>query len=112
MLALRSITAVTCGPACGVQTEYQRRPDRRAGDPPPVTFTCQHGAEECWGNKVHACGIRQAESQTQAVDFATCLMKRYRKLRFIAGEVSLAAERKHISWVCSGWCMIMQDDGM
>ncbi|XP_037081202.1 GILT-like protein 1 [Pollicipes pollicipes] len=67
-------------------TQYHSRPDSRPGDPPPVTFSCQHGPEECWANKVHACGVRRADGQTQAVAFVTCMMKQYRRLRQNAEE--------------------------
>ncbi|XP_030370457.1 GILT-like protein 1 [Scaptodrosophila lebanonensis] len=49
-----------------------------------VTFTCHHGPNECYGNKVHACAIEhiQANSyQTEftreslTLDFINCLMK-------------------------------------
>ncbi|KAH8293038.1 hypothetical protein KR054_009465 [Drosophila jambulina] len=49
-----------------------------------VTFTCHHGPNECYGNKVHACAIEhiQANSyqveytrETLTIDFINCLMK-------------------------------------
>ncbi|XP_064552972.1 GILT-like protein 1 [Drosophila montana] len=49
-----------------------------------VTFTCHHGPNECYGNKVHACAIEhiQANSyqndytrESLTLDFINCLMK-------------------------------------
>lgn len=49
-----------------------------------VEFTCHHGPNECYGNKVHACAINiiQANSyqseftrESLTLDFITCLMK-------------------------------------
>ncbi|XP_045025427.1 GILT-like protein 1 [Daphnia magna] len=37
-------------------------------------FECQHGAAECRGNILHACGIKYSPSVTQALNFTTCLM--------------------------------------
>ncbi|XP_037945782.1 GILT-like protein 1 [Teleopsis dalmanni] len=51
---------------------------------PDVLFTCHHGPNECYGNKVHACAIEliQANSyQTEftreslTLDFVNCMMK-------------------------------------
>lgn len=49
-----------------------------------VTFTCHHGPNECYGNKVHACAIEhiQANSyqtdftrESLTLDFINCMMK-------------------------------------
>lgn len=38
-------------------------------------FSCQHGASECAGNILHACGIKYSKDVTQALNFASCLMR-------------------------------------
>ncbi|XP_020715621.1 GILT-like protein 1 isoform X2 [Ceratitis capitata] len=49
-----------------------------------VIFTCQHGPDECYGNKVHACAIEhiqtdsnQTEStrESSTLEFINCMMK-------------------------------------
>ncbi|KAH8312150.1 hypothetical protein KR044_009600, partial [Drosophila immigrans] len=49
-----------------------------------VTFTCHHGPNECYGNKVHACAIDKIQSdsyrldstrESLTLDFINCLMK-------------------------------------
>lgn len=49
-----------------------------------VTFTCHHGPNECYGNKVHACAIEHIQANSYQVeytresltmDFINCLMK-------------------------------------
>lgn len=39
-----------------------------------VGFTCQHGPDECSGNKIHSCGLQEAQTQAQQVEFVTCQM--------------------------------------
>lgn len=39
-----------------------------------IDFTCQHGDEECSGNKIHSCGLQLTQSQAQQVAFVTCQM--------------------------------------
>ena len=39
-----------------------------------VGFTCQHGPDECAGNKIHSCGLQAAQSQATQVEFVTCQM--------------------------------------
>lgn len=39
-----------------------------------VSFSCQHGADECAGNKIHSCGLREAQTQAAQVEFVTCQM--------------------------------------
>jgi len=63
-------------------TQYHERQGiPQPGDPPLVSFSCQHGANECWANKVHACGIQQAANQSVLVQFVTCLMRHFRRPR-------------------------------
>merc|ERR1712071_649608 len=38
-------------------------------------FDCQHGARECQGNMLHACGIEYSNSTVQGVEYAVCLMR-------------------------------------
>ncbi|EDW84065.2 uncharacterized protein Dwil_GK13347 [Drosophila willistoni] len=49
-----------------------------------VTFTCHHGPNECYGNKVHACAIDHIQANSYQIeytresltlDFINCLMK-------------------------------------
>ena len=48
-------------------------------------FTCHHGPNECYGNKVHSCAIKNIEAdsfqagktkQSKTVDFIYCIMQR------------------------------------
>lgn len=39
-----------------------------------VGFTCQHGPDECAGNKIHSCGLQAAQTQAAQVEFVTCQM--------------------------------------
>ncbi|KAL0901610.1 hypothetical protein ABMA27_006828 [Loxostege sticticalis] len=39
------------------------------------SFACQHGPEECFGNRLHACAIDVLKNETQAVLFNACLMQ-------------------------------------
>ncbi|XP_030031631.2 GILT-like protein 1 isoform X2 [Manduca sexta] len=38
------------------------------------TFTCQHGPEECYANKIHACAIEAVGNMTSAVKITTCMI--------------------------------------
>ncbi|CAH2050316.1 unnamed protein product, partial [Iphiclides podalirius] len=38
-------------------------------------FKCQHGPEECYGNKLHACAIDFLQNMTQAVFFNACMLE-------------------------------------
>lgn len=48
------------------------------------SFRCQHGFEECYGNKLHACSIDVLNNSTLSTMFNACLMKTHRRLRFKA----------------------------
>ncbi|KAK5650636.1 hypothetical protein RI129_001665 [Pyrocoelia pectoralis] len=41
-------------------------------------FECQHGEQECYGNKIHACGIAENQGQAKTVAYVNCLMMAYR----------------------------------
>ncbi|KAF5308634.1 hypothetical protein FQR65_LT06095 [Abscondita terminalis] len=37
-------------------------------------FSCQHGPNECSGNKYQACGLKEHQSQDQQIEFVNCVM--------------------------------------
>ncbi|CAH0724803.1 unnamed protein product, partial [Brenthis ino] len=39
-----------------------------------ITFICQHGRAECYGNKLHACTIDNFQNITKAIIFNACMM--------------------------------------
>lgn len=39
-----------------------------------LRFTCQHGPDECSGNKIHSCALKEATSQAAKVEFVVCQM--------------------------------------
>jgi len=38
------------------------------------SFECQHGPEECRGNKVQACGLKYIANVDQQVAYVNCVM--------------------------------------
>lgn len=54
-----------------------------------VSFSCQHGPDECSGNKIHSCGLQVAHTQAQQVEFVTCQMS-------YGSEGSDLVRKKHI----------------
>jgi interferon gamma-inducible protein 30 len=46
---------------------------RRTQNGSSWAFTCQHGAKECQGNLIQACGTRKFDYYTQGLPFAICL---------------------------------------
>lgn len=44
-------------------------------------FECQHGPDECYGNKLHACAMLNLGNMTKAVFFNSCMMESSRKNR-------------------------------
>lgn len=39
-----------------------------------IGFTCQHGPDECSGNKIHSCALKEATTQAAKVEFVACQM--------------------------------------
>ncbi|XP_050292938.1 GILT-like protein 1 isoform X2 [Anthonomus grandis grandis] len=37
-------------------------------------FSCQHGREECLGNQLHACALKQIKDKDTKINFITCVM--------------------------------------
>ncbi|VVD02256.1 unnamed protein product [Leptidea sinapis] len=37
-------------------------------------FNCQHGSDECHGNRIHACAIHEIQNNSRAAIFNVCLM--------------------------------------
>lgn len=69
-----------------------------------VEFTCQHGPNECYGNKVHACAIQhiQVSVQFAAIWFDSISMVRDDEmfiLRFVAGEFISKYKNPRISYL-------------
>ncbi|RXG73041.1 hypothetical protein Avbf_02823 [Armadillidium vulgare] len=54
--------------AYGFETEIARP----SGD--GYTFSCQHGSDECYGNKLLACGQKYLEDHEVFLDFNFCIM--------------------------------------
>ncbi|CAG9769474.1 unnamed protein product [Ceutorhynchus assimilis] len=60
------------------------------------TFTCQHGKEECLGNKYQACGLAQIDNPDTKLEFVVCVMSAYNpgKLEY----VKACAERYQVDY--------------
>ena len=44
-------------------------------------ITCQHGPEECWGNRLHGCVLSQLAAGGPQLAAVSCLLRNYRQLR-------------------------------
>jgi len=66
-----------------------------------AVITCQHGPEECWGNRLHACVIYESRSTEQRLDTITCLMEDQTTLREVAPGCLAAAG---LDWATASAC--------
>lgn len=56
-------------------------------------FTCQHGAEECYGNKYQACFLNQNYGQDIDLEYVNCVMNQTNPAAFTTiYQVSLSQE--------------------
>ena len=39
-----------------------------------LAFSCQHGPQECQGNKVHACSVKHLPNEAKLIDFIHCMI--------------------------------------
>ncbi|KAF5308906.1 hypothetical protein FQR65_LT00606 [Abscondita terminalis] len=44
-----------------------------------VSFTCQHGPQECLGNKIQSCALNGLNDQNAQVEYVNCFMGTYKK---------------------------------
>lgn len=53
-----------------------------------ISFDCQHGNDECFGNTIHACAIKYVSDQDELVSFIGCMINNNRKPDSIAKKVT------------------------
>jgi len=63
------------------------------------TFTCQHGAQECYGNKIHACVLGNYNLE-QTVRFVQCTMSS----RDTVGSSESCAREANLDWSVISTC--------
>ncbi|RZB39138.1 GILT-like protein F37H8.5, partial [Asbolus verrucosus] len=51
-----------------------------------VQFICQHGSQECKGNKVQSCALNAISDQIAQVEYVNCFMKTFKKGQKNEGE--------------------------
>lgn len=61
----------------------------------PYTFQCQHGDEECWGNKLHNCMVKYLRDPRIYVPLAVCIA--YNDQMPMANAFQLCAQSQNIN---------------